>query len=134
MRYTLPNGKSVNIPDKDIKIAVEKLDLTEEEAIQMWLEDNDYLENDEQNALDEKAKGVKIQHDAVSGTRKKSEKPRTVKISDEKQILFSDILVDLLDIYNENVTVLKENKLIEVKIGEKVFKIDVIETRNKAKN
>ena len=129
MRYTLENGKTVNIPDKDIAIAMEKLELTKEEAIEMWLEDNDYLENAEQNALDEKAKAVKIQHDAASGVRKKSEKPRTVKISDEKRMLFSEIIANLEAVFMENVNVLKENKLIEVKIGEKIFKIDVIEQR-----
>ena len=130
MRYTLPNGKAINIPDKEIEIAMKNLELTQDEAIQMWLEDNDYLENEEQNALDEKAKAVKIQHDAQSeDARKKPAKPRTVNTSDEKKELFSEILADLQDVYKENANILKENKLIEVKIGEKVFKIDIIEQR-----
>ena len=59
-------------------------------------------------------------------------KPRTVKISDEKKELFTTILTNLnraIGVERENVTVLKENKLIEVKIGEKTFKIDLIECR-----
>ena len=59
----------------------------------------------------------------------KPKKPRTVKISDEKVELFSEIRADLEDVYKENVTILKENKLIQVKIGEKIFKIDIIEQR-----
>lgn len=59
----------------------------------------------------------------------KPKKPKTVKISDEKKELFSEILSDLEDVYKQNVKVLKENKLIQVKIGEKIFKIDIIEQR-----
>lgn len=68
------------------------------------------------------------------GERKNEEKkPRTVKISDEKKELFSEILTDLEDVFKNNVTILKENKLIQVKIGEKTFKIDIIEERPKKK-
>ena len=138
MRYTLENGKTVVIPDKQIETAMQKLELTQAEAIQMWLEDNDYEENEEQMALDVKAKAVKIQHNAVSEKeRKKSEKPRTVKVSDEKQALFSEILSNLQDVYHgkgENVTILKENKLIQVQIGEKIFKVDLIEQRPSKKS
>ena len=59
----------------------------------------------------------------------KPKKPKTVKISDEKKELFSEILSDLEDVYKQNVKVLKENKLIQVKMGEKIFKIDIIEQR-----
>ena len=63
-------------------------------------------------------------------------KPRTVKISDEKKELFNTILQNLnraIGVENENITVLTENKLIQVRIGDKIFKIDVVESRNKAK-
>ena len=39
------NGKSVHIPDAEIANSMAKLDLSKDEAIQMWLEDNDYCEN-----------------------------------------------------------------------------------------
>lgn len=62
----------------------------------------------------------------------KPKKPKTVKISDEKKELFESILKNLtrcVPIEREDITVLKENKLIQVKIGEKIFKIDIIEQR-----
>jgi hypothetical protein len=108
------------------------LDLTEQEAIEMWLEDNGYLDNQEQIELNEKAKQVKIDHDARAATAPKEKKPRTTKVSDEKKELFATIVQNLdraEGVERENVTILKENKLIEVKIGEKTFKIDVIESR-----
>ena len=130
MKYTLKNGKVVNIPDKEIEKSMKALELTQAEAIQMWLEDNDYEVNDEQVALDEKAKKVKIQHGASAIDKtEKEKKPRVVKISDEKQALFSDIYQNLVDIYGESVEIVKENKLLTVKIGAKTFKIDLIEQR-----
>ncbi len=131
MKYTLKNGKSVNIPDKEIEKSMKALDLTKEEAIEMWLEDNDYEVNEEQVALDEKAKKVKINHgaSAIDKTEQKEKKPRVVKISDEKQALFSEILSNLEDVYPNSVEIVKENKLLTVKIGGKTFKIDIIEQR-----
>ena len=130
MKYTLSNGKVVNIPDKNIEKSMKALDLSKEDAIQMWLEDNDYEVNDEQEELDSKAKKVKIQHGASAIDKtEKEKKPRVVKISDEKQALFSEILSNLQDVYGENVQIVKENKLLTVKIGAKTFKIDLIEQR-----
>jgi hypothetical protein len=96
----------------------------------MWLEDNDYEVNDEQVALDEKAKKVKINHGASAVDKStKEKKERKVIVSDEKQALFSDIYQNLVDIYGESVEIVKENKLLTVKIGVKTFKIDLIEQR-----
>ena len=137
MKYGLPNGKTIQISDKEIENYMKTLELSQIEAIELWLTDHDYEVNEEQEELDEKAKAVKIQHDAASTeTRKKPEKPRTVKVSDEKKELFSTILQNLIrcnGVEYENIKVLTENKLIEVKIGEKTFKVDVIECRNKKK-
>ena len=130
MKYTLENGKVVNIPDKDIEKFMKSLDLTREEAIEMWLEDNDYEVNEEQVALDEKAKKVKINHGASAVDKStKEKKERKVIVSDEKQALFSEILSNLQDVYGENVQIVKENKLLTVKIGVKTIKIDLIEQR-----
>lgn len=133
MQYTLENGKTVNIPDKDIENYMKSLELSKDEAIDLWLEDNDYQVNDELEELDAKAKKVKINHQAssIDKTEKKDRKPRTVKISDEKQKLFDEIYHNLVEIYGGTVEIVKENKLITVKVGEKTFKIDLIEQRAK---
>ena len=132
MKYTLPTGKTVNIPDKEIEQSMKALDLTREEAIEMYLEDEGYLDNDEQIELNEKAKKVKIDHQAsaIDKTEKKEKKVREVKVSDEKQSLFAEIVENLAE-NGRNYQILKENKLISVQIGEKIFKIDLIETRQK---
>lgn len=130
MKYNF-NGKSVNIPDAELQKSMKLLGMTKEEAIELWLEDEGYLDNEEQNELEQKAKDNKITATihGVGGEKKKQSKPKTVKVSDEKQALFSQIEGFLKNYTNYNVEILKENKLIQVKIGEKVFKIDLIEQR-----
>ncbi|MBQ8793085.1 MAG: hypothetical protein IJZ62_05905 [Clostridia bacterium] len=130
MKYNF-NGKMVNIPDKELEKSMKILGMSKEEAIEMWLEDEGYLDNEEQIELTQKAKENKITatiHDARDASKPKATKPKTVKVSDEKQALFADILGNLQENY-ENVEILKQNKLISVKIGEKIFKIDLIEQR-----
>ena len=135
------NGKNVNIPDEEIIGYMEKLELTREEAIEMWLDDEGYTENEEQNALDEKVKKSGIMRDihgasAMDKTQKKTTKPKTVKVSDEKKDLFELIYDTLRDYevdFDGKTTILKENKLIQFEINGKTFKIDLIEQRIKKK-
>ena len=139
MIYEL-NGKKVKIPDAEIEKSMKALDLTKEEAIEMWLEDEGYLDNDEQAELDKKAKDSGILH-TIHGAgdkqnRKKSDKPKVVKVSDEKKALFTEIKENLEYFAEESggkVTVEKENKLILFEINGKTFKIDLIEQRAKKK-
>ena len=131
MKYTLENGKVINIPDSEIKAHMKNLYLTEDEAIQLYLEDEGYLDNEELEELDSKAKKVKIQHgaSATEKTEKKEKKPRTVKISDEKQELFDNIYHFLVENYGGSTEIVTQNKLMTVKVGELTFKIDIIQQR-----
>lgn len=129
MKYTLDNGKSVNIPKSEIEKLMSSLELSEKDAIDLWLCDNNLEEDEEQMELDEKASKVRIDKDIIQKKPKKERKKPEKKVSDAKKELFSEILSDLEDVYKGNVEVLNENKLISVRIGEKLFKIDVIETR-----
>lgn len=137
MRYTLENGKTINISDKEVENSMRLLELTKEEAIQLWLEDNDYLVNEELEELDAKAKKIKIDHGAqATKPRKKSEKPRTVKVSDAKKEFFSQLSQFLTDFSAENganCTILKENKLFQVEFGGEIFKLDLIQQRKPKK-
>jgi len=130
MKYTT-NNRSIVIPDSEISNFMKKLDLTKEEAIEMWLTDHDYEEDEEQEELDKKAKKVKINHGAKAETATtKEKKTRKAKISDEKHELYTFLLEKLQEKCG-NVEILTENKLLSVKIGEKSFKVDIIETREK---
>lgn len=126
------NNHTVRIPDEEIEKSMKKLDITKDEAVELWLDDNGYTVNEEQAILNEKAKDLRISRDVISENKNKTDrKPRTVKTSDEKKQLFSNIFSSVLEFGGNNVTILKENKLIEVKIGEKTFKVDIIENRIK---
>lgn len=130
MKYDF-NGKTLTIPDKEISANMRLLEISQEEAIEMWLSDHELLLNDEQTELQEKASKVKIQHGAKAETaQKKDRKPRTFQNSDEKIELFQNILAFLNENY-ENPVILKDNKLISLQIGDKTFKIDIIQQRNK---
>ena len=138
MKYEF-NGRILNISDDEIKTSMKKLGLTKEQAIQMWLEDEGYLENEEQENLCKLAKENKITatiHQASGDRPKKQSKPRTVKISEEKQELFT-LLNTVLDDYCKemggNCEILNPNKLIQVEFNGKTFKIDLIEQRKPKK-
>lgn len=134
MKYFLSSGKMINIPDAELDSISRGLGVSRSEAIGIWLEDAEYEINEEQEALDQSASKVKISREAGDGHKKSN--PRTVKVSDEKKELFSTILknLDRCDgVYRQDIEVLKENKLIRVKIGEKFFKIDIIEERKTRK-
>lgn len=134
MKYSLSTGAIIEIPDKEIKNLMTNLDLTKIEAVETWLVDNDYEINEEQQELDNKAKKVKINRETGRKVPKTDKKPINVKVSDEKKSLFNTILSNLDRnefVERENITVIKENKLIQVEIGDKIFKIDLIQTRNK---
>lgn len=137
MIYYFTNGKSVTIPDEELDSIAHGLGVSRSEAVSIWLEDAEYEINEEQAALDAAASKVKIDHGAEKTKRgRKKGTPRTVKVSDEKKELFDTILrnLDRCDgVYRSDIEVLKENKLIRVRIGEKTFKIDIIEERKPRK-
>ena len=82
--------------------------------------------------IHDKTKNVKIDH-GTGKTVKTESKPRTFKTSDEKKNLFNEIHFNLVELFGDNVKVEKENKLILVEIGEKKFKVDLIEQRKPKK-
>ena len=135
MQYNF-NGKIINIPDREIEKLMSSLELTQADAIDLWLCDNGYEVDEEQKELDEKASKVRILKDVEPKNAKKERKVPEKKVSEQKKALFSEILSDLQDVYKGKVEVLTENKLISVNIDGIVFKIDIIQQRppKKTKN
>lgn len=123
------NNKSITIPDAELDKLMKSLELSKQDAIDLWLCDNGYKDDEEQSELDEKASKVHITKEISTKKSSKPRKPIEKKISDEKKSLFNEILNNLSAVYGENVEILNENKLISVKINEKIFKIDIIEQR-----
>lgn len=132
MTYTL-NGKNIKIPDNELESIQKGLQVTKEEAIQIYLEDNEYLENTEQVALDKKAKDNKITatiHKAQSDKeRKKTTKERKPDI--EKEQIIKDLKEFLTEKGMQKVEITNKSKIIEFNIGGNHYKLDLIKTRAK---
>lgn len=128
MLYEL-NGKKIKIPDNEISKSMEMLGLTKSEAIQMYLEDEGYLDNPYVEELTAKAKEAKISHDAKSEKpRKNAGKPRERKPDEEKEKLI-DILANALVAEGIDAKVTNKSKIIEFSIGETHYKLDLIKQR-----
>ena len=87
MKYNF-NGKEINIPDGDIKKLKISLDLSTEEAIEVWLDDHDYTANEEAEEMTKKAKANR-RYEKSDAPRKKTVKER--KVDHEKGGLLTAI-------------------------------------------
>lgn len=79
-------GKNINIPDDEIEKSMKVLGISKEEAIDLWLCDNDYEEDEEAEALTVKAKAVK-RYEKADKPRKATAKER--KVDEEKKRLLN---------------------------------------------
>ena len=134
MKYEY-NGKTLNIPDDFIQNAMKNLSIDEDEAIQLWLEDNDYEVNEEQMALDAKAKAnVKVANivkaRAAESNKKKTQRERVKKEDPTKEGVIAALAKALPELANaENVTIVNAGKLITFTIGEDTYKLDLVRQR-----
>lgn len=133
MVYNL-NGKNIKIPDEEIKKNMEILDLSEEEAIQLYLEDEGYLENEEVAELTKKAKDSGIMS-TIHGA--KAEKPKTKvererKENPTKERIIAEIGKFLCQLDGiSGVNIANIGKIIEFECENKHFKLDLIQKREK---
>lgn len=75
------------------------------------------------------AKGIKHEARSVEPKAEKTKIQRIAQVSDEKMALFSLLWEGLYNYYGENAQIQKQNKEISVQIGDKSFKIDIVEHR-----
>lgn len=135
MQYNF-NGRTIRIPDEEIEKSMKFLQITKEEAIEMYLEDEGYLKNEEQEELNQKAKDNRItatihQASGVDKT-KKEKKERTRKENPTKEMIIAEIAA-FLPKFAENIEVLNVGKLISFNIGDDKFEIDLKQKRKPKK-
>ena len=131
IEVTLDDGRVVKVAAKYIQRMVQKLEIDEEEAILTWLEDEEYLTNDEQEelvALAKENKSVKIIDAKTEKPKKKTQKERTRKENPTKEMVIAKI-AEMLPEFAQNVVVENKGKLITFTIGEDEFKIDLVQKR-----
>lgn len=123
----LVNG--VTISDEWIDKQCELLDISIQEAVDMYLADNGVVENSEQNELDTKAKKVKINHGATeSKERKKVERKR--EPNKTKRAIISSLINAVNEIEGvENAKITNVEKYIDFAIGDRTFTINLVEHR-----
>ena len=117
------------MPDeKWIKSTMKALDLTREEAIEMWMDDHDI---DQGKAKDfdldpEKQKVVKEMTKAGGKARAKETKPRERKPNEEKREIIQDLngfLVNHCQDYINSVEIVNIEREITFKIGENAYSL-----------
>ena len=114
--------------EKWIQSTMKALDLTREEAIEMWMDDHDI---DQGKAKDfdldpEKQKVVKEMTKAGGKARAKETKPRERKPNDEKRTIIQDLndfLVNSCQDYINLVEIVTVEREITFKIGENAYSL-----------
>lgn len=129
MKYKIDN-KEINIPDKEIENLMKTLELTEQEAIETWLDDNDYTTNEQVEELTKKAKanGTTKICARVNVENKKVERER--KENPTKALIIDQLLQKLAEIEHiSNLKVENKEKLITFSLNGNDYKIDLIQKR-----
>ena len=133
MKYIV-GKKEINVPEDEIEKLMDSLDISEDEAVQTWLFDNDYIENEEEAKLTKKAKDNRIMatiHEA------KSDKPRAKRVIEKKEdVVKEDIIkrtAEMLAAIAENVKITNVSKILEFDLNGDHFKFDLVRQR-KTKN
>lgn len=137
MQYTLENGKNIIIPDKDIERLQKNNDISFNEAVYMWLVDEEYIDDETVNELTEKAKKNRITatiHQAkTTDSKKKERKPREKKENPLKKQIINAIFTGLCNNLDENavVDVKNDEKYIDLCINGIEFTINLVQHREK---
>ena len=127
MTYNL-NGKVIAIPDAEIEKLMKTLDITREEAIDTWLFDNDYVDNEEADDMTEKAKQIR-RYEKSDKPRKKTVKER--KIDEAKKTIFDFIVDKLAGLEGLADMVTKNEAEISFNFGGDAYTIKLIKHRKK---
>lgn len=128
------NGRAIKIPMPDIVNYMQKLKLTQDEAIELWLTDNDYMDNEEADKLTQQAKDNKITatiHGAEGSERKKREV--TKKENPTKEGIIRALAATLEGIGAVNIKITNISKLVEFEMDGNNFKLDLVQKRQPKK-
>lgn len=131
VEITLENGKVVKAMTEYLQRMMDNLGLDMEDAVLTWLEDEEYLINDEQEELVNATKNYKLNIKAGEGKERK--KKEVVKKENPVKKATIDLLEKALQELDNvsDIAIENETKLITFKVGDREFKLDLIEKRQK---
>lgn len=134
VEITLENGKQYKVDRKWVDKSMKNLDTDIEDVLLMWLEDNEYLVNDEQEELDKQAKGkVKLVATNEEKAKKKTPKERVQKENPTKELIIQTIAKALETLDTTDIIIENKTKIITFTMNNEQFKIDLVQ-RRKNKN
>ena len=125
MLYKMKN-KNITIPEKEIEKFKTKYSLSEQEAIQLWLEDNDYAENEVVAELSAKAKHIR-HYEQSDKPRKPSTRER--KVDTIKAHLLQILINSLKNDYS--ITAIKNEAEFAFSNGKDNYTVKLIKHRPK---
>ena len=133
IEMTLENGKVVKCSTDWANKSMKALGTDMEDVLLMWLEDNDYLENEEQEELNSKAKANKVKITATSEKKvvKKTPKERVQKENPTKELIIATIAKALENLDIKDLTIENKAKLITFSLNNEDFKVDLVQKRKK---
>ena len=128
---SMENGKKYFMEVAKVDSLQKQLKISEFEAIEMWLEDNGYLVNEEQNTLDMKAKGNKVKlATSAEKPKAKTQKERVVKSNPDKEYIVGVIAEFLEEIVGkDNINIENKAKLITFNYKGEDYKLDLVQKR-----
>lgn len=129
VEISMENGKQYKVDKMWVDKAIKNLNTDIEDVLLMWLEDNEYLINDEQEELDKQAKGkVKIVASADK-PKKKTPKERVQKENPTKELIIQTIAKALENLETSNIIIENKAKIITFEMNGENFKVDLVQKR-----
>lgn len=127
IEITLTNGKIVKCEKDWAEKTMKTLEMSLAEVLQMYLEDNDYLINQEQDELDKKAKGV-VKPEASDKTKRKP-REKVQKENPTKERIIAEIAQALQNLGVTALNIENKAKIITFSYENECYKVDLIQKR-----
>ena len=128
IEITLDNDKVVKCSTEWANKSMKALNTDIEDVLLMFLEDNDYIVNEEQEELDKQAKG-KVKLVANSEKPKKIPKERVQKENPTKELIIQTIANALQSLDITDLNIENKAKLITFNYNNESFKVDLVQKR-----
>ena len=126
------NNKVVKIPQKEIDNLMKTLELTEQEAIETWLDDNDYTTNEQVEELTKKAKANGTTKIGARANVENKKVERERKVNPTKALIIDQLWQKLAEIEHiSNLKVENKEKLITFSLNGNDYKLDLVQKRAK---
>ena len=130
VEINMENGKQYKVDRKWVDKSMKNLDTDIEDVLLMWLEDNEYLVNEEQEELDKEAKGkVKLVATNEEKAKKKTPKERVQKENPTKELIIQTLAKTLETLDTQNIVIENKTKIITFTMNNESFKVDLVQKR-----